>query len=428
MQYNNYKRYIDILKKEVVPALGCTEPIAVALAVAKAKEVLNSEVKKVDVHLSPNIYKNGMGVGIPGTGMIGLDIAVALGVISGDSKAELQVLKNVKESNVKQAKELVASGCINIKVKDTKDKLYIEAICYDDKNKAKVVIKDIHSNIVMISYNDDTIYERKDSECDIDMDKEVEDFKLSINSIYEFAMNVEFEDIEFIMEGAYMNKKISKEGLVKEYGLKVGKTLAENVKKGLLSDDLHNYAMQVTASASDARMAGSMLSVMSNSGSGNQGITVMLPIVAVAEKLNVTDEELARALIIGNLIAIHIKVFLGRLSALCGCVVASAGASGGITYLLGGNLDQIKYAIKNMIGNISGMICDGAKTGCALKVATGVSAAVQSAILAINDIEISQTDGIIDKCVEKTIRNIAKIGSMGMVETDKMILDIMVSK
>lgn len=428
MGCTNFEKYIDILKKEVVPALGCTEPIAVALAATKAKETLGKDAEKVEVYVSPNIYKNGMGVGIPGTGMIGLDIAAALGVTGGNSEAKLEVLKDVNEEDIENAKKAVDENKVAVKAKEVPNKLYIEAICFNGQETAKVVIKDIHSNIVLVKLNDEIIYERKDCECDIDADKTSEKIQLSVEGIHEFAAKVDFKDIEFILEGARLNKAISEEGLSGDYGLKVGKSLADSVKNGFLADDIQNYAMSVTAAASDARMAGCMNSVMSNSGSGNQGITVILPVVAAAEKMKASEEELARALALANLVAIHIKMYLGRLSALCGCVVASAGASCGITYLMGGNLDNVKYAIKNMIGNISGMICDGAKTGCALKVSTGVSAAVQSSILAMKGIEISEKDGIIDKCVEKTIRNIAEIGAKGMVETDKMILDIMVSK
>ncbi|WDV47890.1 L-serine ammonia-lyase, iron-sulfur-dependent, subunit alpha [Clostridiaceae bacterium M8S5] len=422
------KRYIDILKKEVVPALGCTEPIAVALAVAKAKDTLGKDVERVEVYVSPNIYKNGMGVGIPGTGMVGLDIASALGATGGNANAKLEVLKDITSEDIANAKKSLAEKRVEVKVKEVPNKLYIEAICLNGNDTSRVVIKDIHSNIVLVQLNDNILYKRKVSECDIEIDKTDEMIELSVKGIYEFAMNVDFKDIKFILEGAKLNKEISNEGLSGEYGLMVGKSLSQSIKEGILSDDIQSYAMAMTSAASDARMAGCMKSVMSNSGSGNQGITVILPVVAVSEKLNATEEELARALVMANLVAIHIKAYLGRLSALCGCVVASAGASCGITYLMGGKLENIKYSIKNMIGNISGMICDGAKTGCALKVSTGVSAAVQSSILAMKGIQISNMDGIIDKCVEKTIRNIAKIGSSGMVETDKMILDIMVSK
>lgn len=428
MNVKKYDEFIKIVKKEVVPALGCTEPIAVALAAAKAREVLKVDPERTEVYVSANIYKNGMGVGIPGTGMVGLDIAAALGVVGGNSEEKLEVLKAITKEDISKSKELVDNNEICVKPKDVPNKLYVEAVCINKNHVARVVIKDMHSNIVLVQLNDEILFEAGNKEEKSEVKNEAVQPTLTVEKIYDFALNADFEDIEFILEGAKLNKAISKEGLKEEYGLKVGKTIFENMEKGLLGDDIQNYAMAITAAASDARMAGSMLSVMSNSGSGNQGITVMLPVVAVAEKIDCDDEKLARALILSNLVAIHIKTYLGRLSALCGCVVASAGASCGITYLLGGNLENVIYSIKNMVGNITGMICDGAKTGCALKVSTGVSAAVQAALLAINNIEISDKDGIIHKDIERTIQNIADIGTKGMAETDKLILDIMTCK
>lgn len=428
MNVKKYDEFIKIVKKEVVPALGCTEPIAVALAAAKAREVLKVDPERTEVYVSANIYKNGMGVGIPGTGMVGLDIAAALGVVGGNSEEKLEVLKAITKEDISKSKELVDNNEICVKPKDVPNKLYVEAVCINKNHVARVVIKDMHSNIVLVQLNDEILFEAGNKEEKSEVKNEAVQPTLTVEKIYDFALNADFEDIEFILEGAKLNKAISKEGLREEYGLKVGKTIFENMEKGLLGDDIQNYAMAITAAASDARMAGSMLSVMSNSGSGNQGITVMLPVVAVAEKIDCDDEKLARALILSNLVAIHIKTYLGRLSALCGCVVASAGASCGITYLLGGNLENVIYSIKNMVGNITGMICDGAKTGCALKVSTGVSAAVQAALLAINNIEISDKDGIIHKDIERTIQNIADIGTKGMAETDKLILDIMTCK
>lgn len=425
MDKSDCRKFIDILKKEVVPALGCTEPIAVALATAKAKEVLGN-VDRVEVLVSPNIYKNGMGVGIPGTKSTGLFIAAALGAIGGDADAKLEVLKNINEEDINQAKKMVDDSNVNIKIKETDEKLYVEAIGYYEEQISQVIIKDNHSNIVKVKINDKTIYENVEDTNDKTDVKET--YNLNIKDIFEFVNEVDVSEIEPLFDGAMLNKKIAEEGLKSNYGLRVGKTIYESVKKGILSDDVQNYAMAITAAASDARMDGCMMSVMSNSGSGNQGITVMLPVLAVGEKLNSDREKLIRALALANLVAIHIKTYLGRLSALCGCVVASAGASCGITYLMGGKYNNVVYALKNMVGDITGMICDGAKTGCALKVSTGVGAAVQAALLAMEGIEISPKDGIIDEDVEKTIKNIAEIGNKGMNQTDKMILDIMINK
>ncbi|WP_102401157.1 serine dehydratase subunit alpha family protein [Haloimpatiens massiliensis] len=428
MKINNKEYFIGLLKSEVVPALGCTEPIAVALASSRACKELSLCPEKIKVFVSPNILKNGMGVGIPGTGMVGLDIAAALGAIGGNSDAVLEVLKDITKEDIEKSKKFLEENRVYVTAKDVPEKLYVEVTVSNGNHNSTVIIKNKHSNIVSIEVDGKYVYQNEDVENNNTSEDTASYQHTTVKEIYNFALTADFEDIKFILEGAKMNKAISLDGLNNDYGLKVGKTLLNKINKGILSNDLQNYAMAVTAAASDARMAGCMLPVMSNSGSGNQGITVMMPVVAVAEKLNVSEEKLARALVLANLVAIHIKSYLGRLSALCGCVVASSGASCGITYLMGGNLENIIYSIKNMAGNIAGMICDGAKTGCALKVSTGVSAAIQSSLLAMDGIEISEKDGIIDKDIEKTIQNIAEIGAKGMSETDKLILDIMICK
>lgn len=428
--------FIELLKSEVKPALGCTEPIAVSLAVAGASEIIRANggnISKVDVQVSANILKNGMGVGVPGTGMVGLHIAAALGVTCGKSKYGLEVLKDLGKESITEAKNMLSEDMVSIKLSDSTKKLYITANVYSARgDRATVVIEDNHDNIVLQLFNDDSVDVLSTISLNYknggDCNKEIKDYNMDINSIYDFGLNVPLEKIRFIMESVVLNKALAKEGLEKDYGLKVGKTLWNRENNGTFGSGLLSYSMALTAAASDARMAGSTLPAMSNSGSGNQGITVTMPVIAFAEKLGSTDEELARALVISHLVAIHIKGYLGKLSALCGCVIASTGAACGIVYLKKGGLEQIGYAIKNMVGNITGMVCDGAKVGCALKVASGVSSAVQAAILALDNICISDNDGIIENDVEKTIQNLGKIGSLGMQNTDNMILDIMVNK
>lgn len=250
---------------------------------------------------------------------------------------------------------------------------------------------------------------------------------MTVKEIYEFAGSVDYEDIKFILEDRTLNLALAQEGLKGDYGLKVGKTIQANADT-VFGNDFLSYAMALTAAASDARMAGCTLPAMSNSGSGNQGITVSMPIIAYALKYDISDEKLARALILSNLVAIHIKGYLGRLSALCGCVVASTGSSCGLVWLKGGSYEMVCSAIKNMIGNITGMVCDGAKVGCAMKVASGVSSSIQSAVLALDGIHACETDGIIDKDIEKTISNLGSVGSTGMEMADDLIQKIMVCK
>jgi len=425
----NNEKYLKLLKKEVVPALGCTEPVAVALAAARGRKILGKTPEKIEVLVSSNIFKNGMGVGIPGTGMVGLKIAIALAVVAGNSDKMLEVLSETDEKDVEEAKEYLEKTEIKIGIKENSEKLYIECNAWSGNDHSRVVIKNCHTTIVYESLNDEILKCEKKQIESVSKEKIQEiEIEMSIKDIFDFSTTHPIEELSFILEGATMNKKISEEGLKNTYGLQVGKKIMENIEKGLLCNDMMTHAMAITAAASDARMAGCTLPAMSNSGSGNQGITVFMPITAVAEMMEIENEKYIRALIIGNLVAIHIKRYLGRLSALCGCVVASAGASCGIVYMLGGEIKELNYAIKNMIANITGMICDGAKTGCGLKVSTGVSSAVQSALLALDGIVVSKDEGIIDECVEKTIKNLAKIGSEAMNETDRCILKIMMCK
>ena len=439
---------IELIHKEVKPALGCTEPIAVALAVAKAVDIISENCSRcgdcllwrqtadfhIEVAVSGNILKNGMGVGIPGTGMVGLPIAAALGAVCGDADLGLEVLHGVSDSAVSRAKELVASKRVTISVADTDHLLYVKATVSLGEGiqasaevhpRAYAVIEDDHDKIVETSFAD-RILMSSESGAAV-KDRTTLDYGLTVREIYDFACTADFEDIAFILEDRTLNLALAKEGLDGDYGLRVGKAIRENQLE-VFGDDLMSYAMGLTAAASDARMAGCTLPAMSNSGSGNQGITVSMPIIAYALKNGIGDEPLARALILSNLVAIHIKGFLGKLSALCGCVVASTGSACGIVYLQGGTYEQVCAAIKNMIGNITGMVCDGAKVGCAMKVASGVSSAIQSAVLALRGTCIPSTDGIIEDDIEKTIRNLGAIGSVGMQATDRMILDIMLCK
>lgn len=423
------RQIIDLIHREVKPALGCTEPIAVALAVAKAVEMLEDVDRmedeiRLEIELSGNILKNGMGVGIPGTGMIGLDIASALGAVCGDSSLGLEVLHNSTHEAIERAKSMVEKKLVRISIADTAHKLYVKAFARCGEHTAETIIEDSHDHFVKVQRDKNVIL---DIEGKSQAGGESGDCGISVREIVEFAEGAEYRDIEFILEERTLNRALTEEGLSGKYGLCVGQTILKDKEKAFGSSFL-TYAMAMTAAASDARMAGCTLPAMSNSGSGNQGITVSMPVIAFAEKYSVDDERLARALIISNLIAIHIKNYVGKLSALCGCVVASTGSACGMIWLRGGTYEQVCATIKNMIGNITGMVCDGAKVGCAMKVASGVSSAIQSALLAFDGHCISKRDGIIDEDIEKTIQNLGKVGSVGMQETDSVILDIMVCK
>ena len=433
---------IELIKKEVKPALGCTEPIAVALAVAKAMEIIEEKCGfiapdwrmstdfSIRIEVSGNILKNGMGVGIPGTAMVGLHIAAALGAVCGKSSYGLEVLHDLDETNIERAKKLVENDAVIVEIAETDHKLYvkatIEAVC---GHSASVVIEDDHDRIVETCYDKNILSSsREENECEDADNKTTIDYALTIKEIFEFASTVAYEEIAFILESRTLNLALAEEGMKGNYGLKVGYSINHDSNKEVFGDDFLSYAMSLTAAASDARMAGCTLAAMSNSGSGNQGITVTMPVIAYSLRYGTSDEQLARALTLSHLIAIHIKGYLGKLSALCGCVIASTGSACGLVYLRGGDYEQVCSAIKNMIGNITGMVCDGAKVGCAMKVASGVSCALQSAVLARGGICISEHDGIIEKDIEKSIQNLGRIGSVGMQNTDNMILDIMVCK
>ena len=429
---------IELIKKEVKPALGCTEPIAVALAVAKAMEIMEehtqcpadwrySEGYSLKINVSGNILKNGMGVGIPGTGMVGLHIASALGAVCGKSSYGLEVLNDLDEESIAKAKEMVEKQRVCVGIAETPLKLYVKATVICDEVEAYAVIENDHDNIVETGLGEKVLTSSRKEEACSDQ-KTTLDYKLTVKEIFEFATSVAYEDISFILESRTLNLALAEEGLKGTYGLRVGQAISAAANREVFGEDFLSYAMALTAAASDARMAGCTMAAMSNSGSGNQGITVTMPVIAYSIKYNTSDEQLARALVLSHLVAIHIKGYLGKLSALCGCVIASTGSSCGLVYLRGGDYEQICSAIKNMIGNITGMVCDGAKVGCAMKVASGVSSALQSAVLAREGVCISEHDGIIEKDIEKTIQNLGKIGSVGMQHTDDMILNIMVCK
>jgi L-cysteine desulfidase len=426
LEKHERQEIIALINREVIPALGCTEPVAVALATAKSREALGQVPDKIEVFVSSNICKNGMGVGIPGTGMVGLPIAAALGAVCGNSKDGLEVLKHVNDKNLKTARWMVDEKQVEIKIKDGIDKLYIESICMAKDQTCRSIISHRHTNIIYVEKNGKAIYQGTKEP--LVNEKSKTKIDLCVAKVYEFASQAPLDEIKFIMEGVKLNKAISKEGMTGKYGLKTGITIKTNITRKFIADDLASHAMSLTAAASDARMDGCDLPVMSNSGSGNQGITTILPVVAVAQKTGASEEKLIRALILSNLMAIYIKQYIGQLTALCGILTASTGAACGVCYLLGGDQSQIGGTIKNMAASITGMICDGAKQGCALKVSAGVSSAVYCALLAIDGSYATKTDGIIDEDVDQTVKNIGELATKGMLETDRHIINTMISK
>ena len=421
------EQIIALIKREVVPAIGCTEPIAVALCVAKATETLGCHPENIKVFLSANILKNAMGVGIPGTDMIGLPIAVALGALIGKSEYQLEVLKDSNPEAVEAGKKMIESQCIDIALKENiEEKLYIEAVCTHGNDSATAIISGGHTNFVYISRNQDVLL---DNRTPASAEAQAAHVELTLRKVFDFATTAPLEEIEFILEARRLNKNAAERSFQGKYGHELGRMLRNSqTERNIMGNNTFTHILWYTSAACDARMAGAMIPVMSNSGSGNQGIAATLPVVVYAEDNHNSEEELTRALILSHLTAIYIKQSLGRLSALCGCVVAATGSSCGITYLMGGGYQQVMYAVQNMIATLTGMICDGAKPSCALKLTSGVSTAVMSAIMAMEQKCVTAVEGIIEENVNQSIRNLTKIGSEGMNETDKLVLDIMTHK
>ena len=421
------QQILELIHQEVIPAIGCTEPIAVALAAAKSTELLGKIPERIEVSLSANILKNAMGVGIPGTGMVGLPIAIALGSLIGKSAYGLEVLRDLTPESLEKGKEMVSKQMIHIRLKERVDKLYIEVTCTAADEKATAIIAHEHTRFVYLSRNEE-ILKNELSKYSGEEQATQEQLKLSFDLVYDFAMQMPLDEIRFILDTAKLNKHAAEESVKGQFGHEVGKTISGPYGHKYLGDSPYTHMLILTAAACDARMDGAMIPVMSNSGSGNQGIAATLPVVSFAEDIKCSEEQLIRALMLSHLMVIYVKQSLGRLSALCGCVVAATGASCGITWLMGGTKKQITYAIKNMIGNITGMICDGAKPSCAMKVASGVSTAMLSAMMAMENKVVTAVEGIIEEDVDQSIYNLTSIGSKGMETTDKVVLDIMTHK
>jgi L-cysteine desulfidase len=423
----SYSSYLELLSRELVVALGCTEPIAVAYAAALARQhVRGSDVVAVDVLVSGNVVKNAMSVTIPGTGHCGVDMAAALGVVAGDAAKSLEVLSGIGEEDVQAAENLVRRGIVNVKVADSDKKLYIEVNIRTADSCAKAVVADEHTKVDLVEVDGRVVNRGEESGPQTDNAEELS--FLSIDSIWDFVQEADVRDLGIVRHSIDLNGAIAVEGLRNPYGLQVGRMIQDNVAQKVLGDDIVNYATALTAAAADARMAGCALPVVSNSGSGNQGISATVPVLAVGERLGAPTEKILRAVTLSHLIAILIKSKFGRLSALCGAVVSGTGAACGIAYLLGGDVGAVKMSIQNMLGNVTGMLCDGAKPGCALKVATCTSAAAQSALLAVRGFGIKPTDGIIEISPVHSIDNLCRIGNQGTIEMDKIILDIMLNK
>lgn len=427
MNQETETKILSLLKKEVVPAIGCTEPMAVALCTARAAELLGHRPEKITVLLSANILKNAMGVGIPGTGMIGLPIAIGLGALIGRSSYQLEVIKDLTPESLEEGKLYIRQpGVITVKLKDNiTEKLYIEVTCKAGGKESTAIIAGTHTNFVYEEEEGKVLLDKRDS---LQGEQTEGEYSLTLKTVWDFATTTQIGKLRFILEAMEYNMKAARESLKGNYGHCLGKTLERPLSHGIFGDSIFSHILSTTAAACDARMGGAMIPVMSNSGSGNQGICATNPVVVYARANENTEEELIRALTLSHLTAVYIKQNLGVLSALCGCVVASIGSSCGITYLMGGDYTHVCYAVKNMIANLTGMICDGAKPSCSLKITSGVSTAVLSALLSMEGRHVTSAEGIIEDDVDRSIRNLTNIGKDAMRDTDEKILDIMTHK
>ena len=423
---NERAKIIALINREVVPAIGCTEPIAVALCTARAAELLDTQPEKIEVRLSANILKNAMGVGIPGTGMIGLPIAVALGALVGRSEYRLEVLRDVTPEAVGRGARYIDEKrvCISLK-EDIAEKLYIEVEASAGERRAVAVIAGGHTAFVYLERDGEVLLDKRTASV---AEEEAGEVPLTLRRVWDFAMTAPLDELRFILETRRVNKAAAERAFAGEFGHCVGRTLRCERERRVMGDSIFSRILSYTSAACDARMAGAMIPVMSNSGSGNQGIAATLPVVVYADETAADEEHTIRALVLSHLTVIYIKQSLGRLSALCGCVVAATGSSCGITYLMGGGYEQVAAAVKNMIANLTGMICDGAKPSCSMKLTSGVSTAVLSAMMAMDGHCVTPVEGIIEEDVDKCIRNLTAIGRDGMNETDRLVLGIMTHK
>ncbi|ANB68973.1 serine dehydratase subunit alpha family protein [Aeromonas veronii] len=423
-----WQQYLQIIQQVVKPALGCTEPIAAAYAAAVAVRQLGCEPGRLEVAVSDNLYKNSMGVYVPGTGKIGLAIAAAAGAIGGNADAGLEVLAAIQPAQVDRAQQLIDAGKVQVSRTAAPEFIFCRVTVYgtDDKGEersAEVTLCGGHTRIVE---------QRRDGEVTFTADQSqggatgsiCDGVDISIAAIYEFATQVEFEQIRFILKASELNGKLSAEGMNNPYGLEIGRTMQQNINAGLIGEDVMNRIVMMTAAASDARMGGATLPAMSNFGSGNQGIAATIPVMVIAERFAASEEQLARALIMSHLGAIYIKSHYPPLSAFCGNTVTSAAASMAMVYLAGGSFEQSCFAIQNVLSDSAGMVCDGAKASCAMKVSTSSGAAVRGFLMALNSHSVSG-QGIVAGNVDQTIRNVGQMVKEGMSATDSTIIDIM---
>jgi len=422
MQSKIEKELLKVLKDEMKPSVGCTEPVAVALASSKAYQAVGGELTGISITTDPALFKTSRTCVVPGTNVTGYALTAVLGILVGEPGLELEVLKRVDEKSAAKAKSWLKKGIVEVAMKEGEVGIYVEAVVRTSKGVGRAVIRSTHTNIVLVEANGKVIYKKKEGGKE---EKHPSITSLRITDLIRFVEGIPFEDIRFVLDAVKMNKELAQEGLNGRLGMGVGANMLSLLGENKIADDPITSAQILVASATDARFGGTTKPAMSIAGSGSHGITATLPVAVMAERMGIGEEKLARAIALSLLLTIYIKTYSGRLSAFCGCAVTAAvGASAGTVYLLGGDNEQIGYSIKNMAADVTGIICDGGNFSCALKTSTGAGAAVRAALLALKGVVIPDDIGIIGKGVEETIKNMGRISSPGMVETDKVILDI----
>lgn len=425
----NKEQMLQMLKADVVPALGCTEPVCVALAAADASKAVGGKVSAITVKVNQNIYKNGMSAGIPNFHTVGLHYAAAIGAVLGNPERKLELLQDVTEEVVAAVNELVENGAVTVSIDEAQTGLYVNCEVTTEQGVGNTVIRGAHTNIVLTKVNDTVLLEKEMSAASGD-DSVIEELKqMTIAEIRALVDSATEEELAFMMDGVAMNETLSDYSLTHEIGIGAAKTFREHIGTKLIGDDLMSRIMMRVMSAAENRLDGCPYPTMSSAGAGTKGLVVILPISETAKTLGVSKEKTVKALAFGHLLNRYINAYVGKLAAVCSCCMASSTAAcAAMTWLLGGNDEQIGFAIRNMTGTITGMICDGGKVGCAFKVSASSAAALTNAIMAVNQVALRVTDGICAETPEQCIKNIGQIANPGMVQTDKEILDIMLKK
>lgn len=415
---------VALLEKEVVPAIGCTEPVAIALASAHAFNLIKGEVKKINMKISSNVYKNAKAVGIPGTDHTGIEMALALGTSINEPVYDLTILAHLTKDDIHRALEVRDNIPMDMEVLYDCPKVYIDVEIITADGLSRAIISDRHTNLVFLQRNNQTLLDKRSK---LKSDKQDESItKYSLEKLISKVLTIPLSSLEFLLEGIDVNMAMAKAGMEMKVGMNIGSSWRRLADRGLLGNDLNNDITCHTAAACDARMAGVNLPVMSSSGSGNNGLIAIIPIARVAEKFDFPREEVAQALAISHLVNSYIKEYIGRLSPICGCgVAAGAGAAAGISFIMGGDMSDINRAIVNVLSSLAGMICDGGKVGCSLKLSASAGMAWQGAILASEGVEVPVGNGIVASDLQETLENLRKLSQEGMAHVDRSVISVM---